>query len=557
MAASEGLGRPKPGKAYKEGNLYTYQEIFPQVDLIYIAENGQLSEQLILKASRQFEAFEERIRLVDLVLAKVENEIHLAPEESGQPIFYFPKPFMYEKENPEVKNEGLKYGLKKTQFGYQLKKVLTPEGKDWLADPERRYPVVIDPTLVKSTVVSGPGVSGHAFGSVQRKIAFITGANDNEGGTADYWYVIYSSTDLYMKRCKQSDGCDADGDWSSAEDIDNDSTGGRSHFKGSLWVDGNTLWVAWIENLSDTLRFVDLDTTTTFPHTAGTYCTSSSQGSLTASNDAYIAVAGNGDIVVGYTTTNNDAEADIFEVPNDTNCTFTSIESGSGLPTGSESFMVVPVAVSSGSDHWVFLIYNDDGGGNDMRVDVRDTVNGTWDSTDTDIDGSQNYNVMQFSATSDGTDIWLFVFVTSTAQPDFFRCGSCSNSSPSFTDESNPFTAAPWANEVSLTYISGTDEIKAFCVHSNQVYADVSVADTISWGTDLSLGYGTTTGKDQLSSVYSVADGDDIGVVVLDDPFTNKDYIFSTVPETSLLLLLLTPFLPCVLKKFKKKKEQQ
>src|SRR4030042_3468185 len=98
-------------------------------------------------------------------MAKIGDEIQIAHEEAGHPLFYFSKPYMYEENNPEIRSEGLEYKLEKEQLGYRLQKVLTQEGKAWLADPKRVFPVGFNHTLVKTTI-SSPAADEVAFGSV-------------------------------------------------------------------------------------------------------------------------------------------------------------------------------------------------------------------------------------------------------------------------------------------------------------------------------------------------------------------------------------------------------
>ncbi len=311
--------------------------------------------------------------------------------------------------------------------------------------------------------------------------------------------------------------------------------------------------MAWIDdkgaNPDDTFHYRYIDTTSAWGpgHTLGTHCESGDLGAIDNTEIAYIAAAGNSDLVFGYSSSAG-GQADIWEAENGA-CDFTtSIESGSGLPTGSQTFAVAPVVLGNK----VFVIYNDDGGNNDMRFSVYDTTDESeaWSSVDTEV-ATNAYNVLTFSATSDGTDIWLIVLPSATSAPDFFRCAGCV-ATPVFSDVADPFGTPTNAEDVSLTYISGSDEVKAFVLKdtSQQVYANTWSESTTSWGTEYSLGY-TAQDMADLSSVYSVTSADYMGVVV--SFVSSGDYEFSTVPESFFYLLVLAPLIPGILKKLRER----
>ena len=70
-------------------------------------------------------------------------------------VFRIPAPVMYEEGDTSIRNSGLHYNL--TQTGsdtYELTKVIDPAGGQWLNDPSRLYPVVIDSTVVIGSAVT-------------------------------------------------------------------------------------------------------------------------------------------------------------------------------------------------------------------------------------------------------------------------------------------------------------------------------------------------------------------------------------------------------------------
>ncbi len=552
-----GFGEIRKGESYREGPLFVYSEIFSDADLIYKVRQNKINESLLLKKYQPLEFLEQRLRLTDLIVAKTDNgEIVFASKTGGQDLFKFNKPYMYEEKNPDVRSEAIVYELEKRGGEYFLRKKLTEEGKKWLADPARIFPVVIDPTIVMSNVLASGAVAQETqFAPNQRKIAYMPNAT---GGAA--WYAFHSDGNIIKyKKCFASNLCDADADWSA--DVTVDVDGDASDSNPSIFVTGDNIWIAWIDNLSagtsacctaiDSVQWRMLTTTT---DSFGQECSSDDAGSLDYTNFAYIAAGTNGDVVVGYSDTAGDAEADILEIPSGTSCaaplaaaTYT-IETGSGLPTGTTTMRPVAIGISNN----VYIVYDD--GANVINSSLRDTNGNTWTFVDKVAD---NGNVVDnsFSVTTDGSSLWLLYRDAATTTVLQKCTGNCMTSAG--TAWSN--LTAPWtsgltsADPPTITYISGTTDLNA-CIPdgSTTTAQDVVCKDsdsgTISWNSQFAIGF-TASDFVNLSSPLSVASDTQMAVVVLD--VTNSTFKFATVPETALVLLLLAPFLPGTLKKIR------
>ncbi len=548
VAKSDGGGNPLPEKAYKEGIIYTYREIFEGVDLRYIADIEKLKEEFILNEDREFESVEMEVRLTGLVLAQVGEEIQVAPAEGGESLFYFQKPYLYEEKNPENKSQGIKYEMEKSQFGWRIKKVLTDEGKNWLSDPARDFPVVLDPTLVKSNVeASGMTDVETRYPGINRKIAYVSGTVD---GAA--WYVVHANgNQIIYRRCLVSSGCNEDGDWSAAQDIDDDAS--ANHVAPTLYYkSADRLWVGWTDNSGadpdDTLHLRYIDTTSSFPHSLGTHCETLDLGTIGGNFNTIFAVGDNSHAVIGTQCLEGTGTTSYLVDMNTSDCTYVSILAGSGMESGVTDLAASAVALGNN----ISIIYEDNGPTpDDLRHSVYDVSTGVWDSIDNDVDGADNIDEAEdFSVTTDGTSIWVLA-VDGTTDTDFFRCSSCLDTAPSWTQSDEiPWSGQSNVTEASLTYISGTSSLAAFVMKdttNEQVYTKSTLIGTISWGTEYSLSYTAGT-NGNLSSVMSVASEDDIGVVILEGVALR----FSTIPENSLIFLILAPFLPGVIRKLRR-----
>ena len=533
------------------GGSYEYREVFEDIDLRVIPRGASLKEEIVLKNYKDVQYFEYRLKVLGLALTLYDSEILFAPKDGGEPEFSYTKPFMYEASNSDVRSEGIVFELENMgNDTYSLRKSITTEGLTWLQDPARVYPVIIDPTMVKSNLFTGiDGANRVNLGSQHTKIAYSSTA---AGGAA--WYVIHQKgADIYYQRCLASTSCNEDGDWSTAVEIDQDS-GTDAHYNATLYhVSDSRIWVTWTEDFGvdpdDTIHIGYIDTTSTYPHSLSNHCESADQGTIVAGLFPYIAAGTNDDVLVGYSSLGNtNTISDIWQVESG-GCTFTTIEASSGVETTVADLGIGVVA----KGNVVHMIYEDNAT-NDLRHSVFDLTDGTdaWASIDNNVDGADNIDEAErFAITTDGTDIWVLA-QDGTIAVDFFRCSNCPTSSPTWTTTD----AIPWSSEtnltdVSLSYVSGTNKLAAFAIMdtSEQAYTIDTDADTISWGTEYSMSYTAGT-LETLSSPKVVSSEDHLATVTWQNDATDP-YRFSTVPENYWVLYLLIPFLPILLPKIR------
>ncbi|MGK4096203.1 DNRLRE domain-containing protein [Bacillus altitudinis] len=133
---------------FKENtNELTYEEVFPHIDLRSFTFNENIKEDIVLKRYDGYNSFTFKIK-TDLTGEIEEDGSIRFFDQKKQTIFQVPKPFMTdsnldEKSGEVARSEDVSFELQKEDDGYLLR--VTADEK-WLKDPERVYPVSIDPS---------------------------------------------------------------------------------------------------------------------------------------------------------------------------------------------------------------------------------------------------------------------------------------------------------------------------------------------------------------------------------------------------------------------------
>ena len=128
-------------------NKITYPNIFPDTDLRYIVNPNQILEEFIIYSPTT------ALKMTELVQTLNRREIDSYLELEGsiklyrknQLVAIVPRPVMYELNNQEKRSYDLSYVVEEINNStLAITKVIDQNGQDWLSDPERKYPVVID-----------------------------------------------------------------------------------------------------------------------------------------------------------------------------------------------------------------------------------------------------------------------------------------------------------------------------------------------------------------------------------------------------------------------------
>ncbi len=115
----------------------------------------------------------------------------------------------------------------------------------------------------------------------------------------------------------------------------------------------------------------------------------------------------------------------------------------------------------------------------------------------------------------------------------------------------DPWTGQTNVTSVSLTYDSTNADLYAHIIKdtTEQAYSSSTDADVISWGSETSYAF-TAGDLGHISANQSGAGTSELGVVLRQ----GSNFEFATVPEYSLILLIIMPILPKALRKLRQKR---
>ena len=407
------LGPAQHNGALKNRQQVSYQDVLPDINAEFSINQGELREGLILNQTQRLEAIDYLIRMGGVVPREAHGSIQFVDERTDETIFTLAPPYMYEKNSnlshllsieglmqSDVNYSlGLEYRLHRTPLGWQLTKYLTESGKKWLADPNRQFPVVIDPSVIVSGTIIDADVQ---FGGLQRKVAFVNGN----------WYAFHND-DGKPQYKKSTDGVS----WGSNVNVDateNDT----DNYNSSIWVKGNVIWVTWIDDDSEDIEFRSIDTAS--GDALGTKCTSN-LGAITidSTNMVSIAVQNTGtDIYVTQSDTEATPDTEVHLLQSTSACAFTDRTSGSGLTAGDRPVLVYDGDSNQRDD--VIVVFQD---GN-LSYSQWSAVTSVWVTSNITLDATNTDTT--YSAVSDGSTTWV-LSQTSSTDTKFYRLGQFEN----------------------------------------------------------------------------------------------------------------------------------
>lgn len=143
-----------------ENNTITYPQVLKDVDFRYIINpNSFLEEFIVPDPQAAFKAFEIVQKLEVPNATYQENQdgsVDFLDLNNRQLLWHIPPPKLYEIVQKNLRSEsvsesyGVKYDIRQTDPDtFLVQKVLQEEGKNWLLDSRRTYPLVIDTTFNK------------------------------------------------------------------------------------------------------------------------------------------------------------------------------------------------------------------------------------------------------------------------------------------------------------------------------------------------------------------------------------------------------------------------
>jgi RHS repeat-associated protein len=135
------------------GSTVTYPDVFGSADVVYDVTSTSLKEKIVLDQAPSGDVSYAFELTLDGVVATAEPDGSItfrAADGDGRPLFYLPKPFMYDSRDDPASPVGKAFSTSVVQrlsgSGDRLRLTITPDA-GWLRAKERRYPVVVDPTI--------------------------------------------------------------------------------------------------------------------------------------------------------------------------------------------------------------------------------------------------------------------------------------------------------------------------------------------------------------------------------------------------------------------------
>lgn len=150
------IGSSKARAERKSETEVLFEQVWPGVDIEYAMLSGALKESVYLKSPKAASTRLEFAISCKGLRASLQADGSLAFRDAqDQPVLTIPVPFMYDS-SPSPRQGKVTYLLR--DYGDNVELVLQPD-KEWLADGETVYPIVIDPTAYLSDPQGSNGIS--------------------------------------------------------------------------------------------------------------------------------------------------------------------------------------------------------------------------------------------------------------------------------------------------------------------------------------------------------------------------------------------------------------
>jgi len=147
---------------YTNGSTITYPDLYPQLDLRYTVSSTRLLEEFVIKdpeTAKKINDIKQIASSIDPITYTIDDQGSIYFKNNDKDFFILPRPIMYEESDNQVSSTGIKYEIKQNDKDFTITTIITDEGKAWLQDPSRKYPIVIDPTVIDDGDASANWVS--------------------------------------------------------------------------------------------------------------------------------------------------------------------------------------------------------------------------------------------------------------------------------------------------------------------------------------------------------------------------------------------------------------
>jgi hypothetical protein len=152
------FGNLNSSTATPKNNTVIYKNVFTDTNLKYTLSEKRLLEEFIISTQPTALKFTQISQIantknIDKYEKNLDGSISFFYQNNLK--FTLPKPVLYEIENQDNKNYGIEYQINKlSESSYEIKKLITPDGLEWLANLNRNYPIAIDLVIDNADTLS-------------------------------------------------------------------------------------------------------------------------------------------------------------------------------------------------------------------------------------------------------------------------------------------------------------------------------------------------------------------------------------------------------------------
>ena len=126
-------------------NAVRYNEVFPDVDVQYTAQELMVKEDIILNAPSEHSTFRYLLDAPGLDARMIDGVLYLFQPGSDKPVFHLSAPYMTDAAGQ------MSYAVSVALEEKDGQRIVTVSADAaWLSAPERAYPVILDPSIVNT-----------------------------------------------------------------------------------------------------------------------------------------------------------------------------------------------------------------------------------------------------------------------------------------------------------------------------------------------------------------------------------------------------------------------
>ena len=131
----------------KSGSCVTYVDLYDDVDVVYNVSDGKVVEGFVLKKPFDVSELSQKLTVDKPCRYEINSSgsISFFDKFSDELFFVIPRPVMWELGDVSSRCFGLYFDVsQEDDYVFYISKVISEEGKRWLASGGRVYPVVVD-----------------------------------------------------------------------------------------------------------------------------------------------------------------------------------------------------------------------------------------------------------------------------------------------------------------------------------------------------------------------------------------------------------------------------